>query len=517
MRPSRLHRHWPLGAALLGAAYACSGTANVTTRPGGIAAAANEAGDGNESGGTGGRNAGGTGGSINLGGKSGGGKGGKGGSAANGGSSAEAGNGEGGFADDTGFGGLPDVTFEYEPNMGGQGGACESVTGEATLRKRPMDVIVSIDNSASMAGEIIEVQARINDNFAQILEASEIDYRVILVSRYGNVFDSNYDGGDASDSAYSVCIGNTTGNPLSTLDCPTAEADTTPTLANNPGTFYHHSTDIGSHNMWCQLLDSYDTSDPISSNGRAGWTPVAPNGWKDFVRADAYKVFIAITDDEPTATGSLSCPGATSNLAGATAFDMALRALDPAQFQTATGERNYVWYSIVGMHGTVDVPLLPTDPVGTQCCRANGNPQTNCQGTTGSQFSDSAFPGVGYQELSIMTGGLRYPSCYTASFDSIFNKIAEGVIEGASVSCVYDVPTPDSGIVDFDQTKVSYLPSAAAAVPLSRFGSDVECASSEGFYFSPDNTKINLCPATCTTVQADIGAKVAIDFGCLGS
>jgi hypothetical protein len=517
MTRQRLHRHWPLGVALLGAAYACSGTANVTTRPDGIAATGDDAGRGGESGGTGGRHAGGTGGTISLGGRSGGAKGGKGGSSANGGSSAQAGDGEGGFADDNGFGGFPDVTFDYDPDTGGQGGACDTVTGEATLRKRPMDVIVSIDNSASMAGEIIEVQSRINDNFAQILEASAIDYRVILVSRYGNVFDDNYDGGAAGDSAYSICIGNTTGNPLSSIDCPVDAADTTPVLVNNPGTFYQHSTDIGSHNMWCQLLDSYDTSDPISTHGRAGWTPVVPNGWRDFVRPDAYKVFIAITDDEPTATGSLSCANGTSDLAGATAFDTALRSLDPAQFETATGERNYTWYSIVGMHGTVDVPLLPTDPVETRCCRASGTPQGTCQGTTGNQFNDSALPGVGYQELSIMTGGLRYPSCYTSSFDSIFNKIAEGVIEGAQVSCVYDVPTPDHGIVDFDQTKVSYLPSAGASVPLSRFGSDVECASSEGFYFSAGNTKINLCPATCSTVQADTGAKVAIDFGCLGS
>jgi hypothetical protein len=517
MKRQRLARHFPLGALLLGVAYACSGTANVTARPDGIAAAAADAGsDGGPSGGSAGRDTGGTGGGISIGGKTGGGKGGK-GSAANGGSSAQGGNGEGGFADDTGFGGLPDVTFTYDPELGGQGGACESVTGEATLRKRPMDVIVSIDNSASMGGEIIEVQARINDNFAQILESSEIDYRVILVSRYGNVFDNNYDGGDASDSSYSVCIGNTSGNPLSTLDCPTTEADTTPVLVNNPGTFYHHSTDIGSHNMWCQLLDSYDTSDPISANGRAGWSPVAPNGWRDFVRSDAYKVFIAITDDEPTATGSLSCPGATSDLAGATAFDTALRALDPAQFETAAGARNYTWYSIVGMHGTADVPLLTSDPVETRCCRANGTPQTNCQGTTGNQFGDAAYPGVGYQELSIMTGGLRYPSCYTSSFDSIFNKIAEGVIEGASVSCVYDVPTPDHGIVDFDETKVSYRPSTGGAVPLPRFGTDVECGSNQGFYFSAANTKINLCPATCTTVQSDAGTKVAIDFGCLGS
>jgi hypothetical protein len=516
MTTRRIHRSFFLGSGLVLAVYACSGTANVTTRPGGgieagrggTAAGGGKSGSGGDSAGSGNR--------LNIAGGSA--KGGKGGSSGKGGKSAggtaQGGEEQGGFAND-GFGGFPDVTFDYEPDMGGQGGACDTVTGEATLRKRPMDVIVSIDNSKSMQGEITEVQKRINDNFAQILETSEIDYRVIMVSRFGNVFIENQDGGEASDSAYSICIGNPTGNPLSSLACPQNAGEATPVLANNPGTFYQHSTDISSHNMWCQLLDSYDSTDPISNNGRAGWTPVAPEGWKPFLRADAYKVFIAITDDDPSTS---ECANASSDLAGATWFDGALRALDPAQFQNAAGERNYVWYSIVGMHSaSMDTPLATTDPVSTQCCTQAGTAQGTCQGTTGNQAANSANPGVGYQELSIMTGGLRYPSCYTANFDGLFNKIAEGVIEGAQVSCTYDVPTPDHGIVDFKQTKVTYEPSSGAAVPLPRFGSDTGCATNDGFYYSDGNTKINLCPSTCTTVQADLGAKVAIDFGCLGS
>jgi hypothetical protein len=116
-----------------------------------------------------------------------------------------------------------------------------------------------------------------------------------------------------------------------------------------------------------------------------------------------------------------------------------------------------------------------------------------------------------------MTGGLRYPSCYTDNFNGIFNAIAEGVIEGAKASCVYDVPDPSHGIVDFDQTKVSYKPGSGASVPLLRRSNESACGTDTGFYFSSDHAEIHLCPSTCTTVQADPQAKVSIDFGCLGS
>ncbi len=42
-----------------------------------------------------------------------------------------------------------------------------------------------IDNSGSMSAEIKGVQDNINKNFAQIIESSGIDYRVIMLSRFG--------------------------------------------------------------------------------------------------------------------------------------------------------------------------------------------------------------------------------------------------------------------------------------------------------------------------------------------
>jgi hypothetical protein len=117
-----------------------------------------------------------------------------------------------------------------------------------------------------------------------------------------------------------------------------------------------------------------------------------------------------------------------------------------------------------------------------------------------------------------MTGGLRYPSCYNNNFDAIFNAIAQGVIEGSRASCEYDIPTNTNGIIDLNQTVVRYRAGGiGAGTPLGRVGLQGDCDASGGYYVNPERTKIFLCPATCTTVQADPMARISIDFGCLGS
>jgi hypothetical protein len=532
-------RRWPIAALFLGTAYACSGTPEVTIPPGEVnGGSSGKGGDG--SGGTVGGKSGLTGGGAGrigttggTGGKSGN-TGGKGGNV--GGTGGASSGGDAGDFGSGAFGGFPDIDFDYDAGTMGQGGACEKVTDKGTLVKRPMDIIVSIDNSASMEGEIVAVQERINADFARIIDMSGIDYRVIMVSRYGNVFVQNYDGGQAQDSAFSVCVE----APLSTLDCPDSGGDATPLVAHNAPRFYHHSTDIGSNNMWCRLLTSYDTTDPVPADPRSTgnangtpWVPIATSGWGSYLRPEAFKVFIGITDDSPSGSGGNGCGNmrgsglnGTNDQAGADAFDTVLRTLAPAQFGAVGEARNYVWYSIIGMAGdgtTTPPPLEPGDAtMPTQCCTYNRMNDTagaqTCIGNS-APLDNGAGNGLGYQYLSRMTGGLRYPSCYNGDFDSIFNAIAQGVIEGSRASCEYDVPTPDDGIVDFDQTVVSYLPAgnAGAAIELERVASEVDCGSDPAFYFSQDFTKIFLCPSTCVTVQADDQAEVSIDFGCLGS
>ncbi len=406
---------------------------------------------------------------------------------------------------------------------GGEGGGeCGAVYEEATEVKRPMDIVVVIDNSASMEGEIVAVQERINSEFADIIDNSGIDYRVIMVSRYGNVFDENFDGGGPFDSAFSVCIG----SPLSSLECPAAEDDPTPPVAHNPPIFYHHSTDIGSRNLWCRLLDAYDTSDPYP-NERDDFVPIAEQGWQEFLRPDAFKVFIAITDDSPTTSGDASCAGTnfSDDLDGARAFDEALRTLAPEHFGAFDDDapdegRNYSWYSIVGMAGNdpeSPTPLGPDEPVETLCCQGDGD-AVDCPRSNNAPLSDGVRAGEGYQELSRLTGALRYPSCYNDNFDDVFNAIAEGVIEGAKLSCEWAIPDPPRGEV-FDKNKVNveYRPGGGGTpVTILKVPTLEDCGDSGGWYYDDEDepTLVLACPATCDVLTADPAGQIGVLFGC---
>lgn len=440
----------------------------------------------------------------------------------------------GGSGGETGAGGAldpgkidypDDVDFEYEPRTG-EGGGCGAVVGEAGTVSRPIDIIVSIDNSASMAGEIVAVQQRINEDFAAIIEDSDIDYRVIIVSRFGNVFDENYDGGGPFDSAFSICVG----APLSTLTCPASSGDATPAVANNPPRFFHHSTDIGSRNMWCRLTESFNESDPYPT-ARAGWSAVAPNGWGEFLREGAFKIFVGISDDAPNASGDGSnsnCPGSTnfdSDLAGAQAFDQAIRTLSPEQFGAYDAgdpdqNRNYAWYSIVGMAPNATptpTPLEPDEPVETRCCAGTTAGQ-DCPNSNNTADDNGVRNGAGYQELSRMTGGLRYPSCFNDNFNDVFRAIAQGVIDRSIVPCQYDIPDVN-GIINVRNIQAVYQPGGGGTPQTFPRAQGVDDCDGEEFYLdsNTDPTQLLLCPDACNLVQADVDARIDIDFGCLGS
>src|SRR5262245_13950664 len=67
--------------------------------------------------------------------------------------------------------------------------ACVATSAEAKLEKKPVDIIFIIDNSGSMTDNIAGVERNINQNFASIIGASSIDYRVIMLSEHGSADD----------------------------------------------------------------------------------------------------------------------------------------------------------------------------------------------------------------------------------------------------------------------------------------------------------------------------------------
>jgi hypothetical protein len=352
--------------------------------------------------------------------------------------------------------------------------ACASQSAEANIVKKPVDIIFVIDNSGSMTDDIIAVENNINDNFATIIEASGIDYRVIMIAKHG-----------PADPNESICVK----APLSTTTCSPVPA--APAL--NPPIFYHYDIEVDSHNSTCRILTTYDGT-------VADLSGQAPNGWKDWLRADALKVFVEITDDNLVCGGNDDMSTEAGGMAAANTFDTALLALDPVQFGDAT-KRNYIFHSIVGLtENTVPTdPYLPGDPIVLGVCNGADGP--------------SPAEGTGYQALSILTGGLRFPICQTQAFDVVFQEIAKGVIQGAQVLCEFPVPEAPMGqTIALETVVVEYTPGNMG--PVQKFAQVPNAAACAPASFYIENNLIKLCPDACTTVQADDQAKLIVLFGC---
>jgi hypothetical protein len=363
-------------------------------------------------------------------------------------------------------------------SSGSSGGTeCAAQEAAATLTKSPVDIIFVIDNSGSMSGEIAEVEKQINDNFATIIEASKIDYRVIMVTRHG------------ANTSQRVCVK----APLSgAATCTPAPAQPVETAK-----FFHHSVNVQSTDAWCRLDEFYAKTDEFGKH---------PTGWGSLLRAAALKVFVVISDDRV----SCSFGGTTYNdrvsagttvadgTAAAAAFDSRILALSPAQFGTAA-KRNYVWHSIIALKefdsGDKTKAHPSTAPIVTDIC------------TPGAQQ-----PATGHQAMSKLTGGLRYPTC-GLDYTTIFTEMAKGVISGAKVACEFPVPPAPAGqTLDLATVVPHYTPGAGGAgKDFAQVANAAACAADK-FYI--ENNAIKLCPATCDAVQADPKAAIKVIFGC---
>lgn len=338
--------------------------------------------------------------------------------------------------------------------------ACVGVHSDVPISRRPVDIILVVDNSASMTDEIVSIQNNINSSFSDVLLRSGLDYRVVVVGRHGS-----------AASTQSICIS----RPLSTVDCnPVAPA--MPGI--NPGRFYHYSIEIGSLNSFTQLLQSYNGVLKDEFN-------LAPAGWSQWLRSDAFKIFLEISDDNSSTLED--------------AFESQLFALSPKHFGDAS-KRNYVWHSIIGVqeNSPANKPWKPTDPLQMlRCTRGSG----------------AVNPGLAYQRLSIKTGGLRYPICEHYSFNTIFSEIAAGVADTSKVLCDFAVPTPPAGEkVDLRSVVVEYTPGGTGFTSKLTQVADVTACSLSSFYIDKD--RIYLCPDVCRLVQADPKPKLQTVFDC---
>jgi hypothetical protein len=283
------------------------------------------------------------------------------------------------------------------------------------------------------------------------------------------------------------------------------------------GTTHDRASSVGSLNSLCRALEWIDQPDGFG---------LAPNGWGAWLRPEAHKVFVEVTDDHADCSADLDGDGTddidindtqedpanASDVPGewqALTFDSLLRAQAPTQFGRLDA-RNYVFHSLVSIPAQADPnansPYLPAASIQGADCPSGEN------------------PGTAYEALSRMTSGLRFPVCAAdpaapggslTGFDSIFNSIAEGVVQGSKVECDFPIPAAPAGeTLDRGTVETIYAPGGGGALESFRSVATAgACAMlDDRFYFDGDN--IVLCPSTCTRVQADPAADIQIRFGC---
>ena len=364
-----------------------------------------------------------------------------------------------------------EILLHTDPNLVDQ--ACASASDEASVVKTPVDIILVVDSSSSMAGEIDAIEENLNTHLGSQLEASGVDYQIVLLADYGTP--------DVAGK-FGICID----SPLSGHDCDTADGDALPV---DGARLRHYPIYVGSHDAYDRILSDYALDDEGIYNvpPQGGLVPALPYGYGEFLREDALKVFLLISDDDTE--------GARTTTAAE--FDAALLAMAPEQFGTAA-ERNYLVHSIVGQAGKAadtSVPWLPTDAVATETCGG-----------------DSEAAGVAHQQLSILTGGLRFPLCDNENFDAVFQAMAVNLNEEVTLGCSFQPAEPDHGNLDFDRMVLYFTGSAdGEAHSLNRVANAGACQA-DSYYVSAG--LVSLCPSACDLASADLGGRLEMHVAC---
>ncbi|HTV23173.1 MAG TPA: hypothetical protein VMG12_31005 [Polyangiaceae bacterium] len=329
--------------------------------------------------------------------------------------------------------------------------------------QRPIDIIMVLDNSISMAAELEAVERSINRNFADILDARGADYRVILLSRHRAEQRRS-----TSDTAQtSICVT----QPLSSLEsCP----------APRPGEtdrFFQDDVEITSVEALDIIVDTFGT--PEGSTTQLGWG--------QWLREGSRPIFLLFTDDE-----SLFYNGRD--------FTRRIMSLAPEHFGTDVDNPEFVFHSIIGVaeREPAGTAYEPDEPIITERCNKNGEV--------------AASAGPTYQELSRRTGGLRYPLCALDDYGVIFEGIAQDGLERSGLACSFPLPAAPAGKrLDFDRIQLVRGDIDGANTPVVRVDTLDDCQR-DAFYI--DGTQIELCPAMCDQLVDLPTTTVGVEFDC---
>jgi len=167
--------------------------------------------------------------------------------------------------------------------------------------------------------------------------------------------------------------------------------------------------------------------------------------------------------------------------------------------------------------------LLATDGEPTGCEYSGG---INATATIAEQASNDSPPvktfviGVG-SELgalnSIAMAGKTGQAYLVDTGSSVADQFVEALNEiRAAGACKFQIPAPDTGVLDYNLVNVDYLDPPNEAVNLKYVNSAAECSATEGgwYYDNPADPKmIVLCDASCEMVMLGDGS-IDVLLGC---
>jgi len=318
---------------------------------------------------------------------------------------------------------------------GGDGNDATCAATVAQTAKPKVDIIFVIDNSGSMDGEMAQIRDNVNA-FVGKIGGSGLDYQVLFIVN------------KTKSNANKICVP----EPLAKPGC-----------VDNPPLFHHIDQDVQSNNSLKLILSTYDSTNPAIA-------------WNKYLRADAFKVFVGVSDDGDTDQDDVS-------------FDSQLIAKTGGQFGTAA-KRNYVYHAICAWKvGT-------TAPSTEQCSTADGN-------------------GLQYQKLALLTGGIIDSVCKT-DYSGVLDNIGKGIVD--RLACELGYPTAQAA--DPTKLEVRLTPPGGAAKTLTQVTDASKCdANPDGWYYDDPNkpAKIILCKSTCDAANAAQGSKIEALVGCKGA
>lgn len=350
---------------------------------------------------------------------------------------------------------------------------------------RPVDVILLVDGSDSMADAIASLETNLEPSLLTPLADGRVDSRLIVVARHG-------------DGELDFCVPRPTSL---TTDCSGPPVEV-------PVGFRHYDTPIAETDAICVAFDTF--AGP-SAGGRADDQGAHLDGWSRYLRPEALKVFVVVSDDRmrcswsgPGSSGT-PCAGTSpgcwddqedrsTDADSSAAADVATRvreellALSPEQFG-ASGDERMVFHTIGGLAERSDgAPYAPSDPFVTTECSA------------------SATLPAGYQWLSIGTGGLRFPSCAHPSFDGAFRAIASRTEEQTLDRCYASLPRV---IGVSNPLQVDLVVDASSSVGLLPVDALEDCTADDQYYVNLAD-QIALCPLACArmTDESSIEARM---------